>query len=71
MAERTGRSAITAVVMTALDESDERLAFKLPPVDGFKPRIHTRCYRKHYFFYKPIATCHYIILRSAFLKILV
>lgn len=44
MAERTGKSAITAVVMTALLAVEfTRLAFKLPPVDGFKPRIQTRC----------------------------
>lgn len=43
IADNTGKSAITAVVITALAESLERLAFKLPPVDGFSPKIHTRC----------------------------
>ena len=44
MAERTGRSAMTAVVITALGLSDACCAaFKLPPDEGFNPRIHTRC----------------------------
>ena len=44
MADRTGRSAMTAVVMTALALSEAFCsAFKLPPVAGFRPRIHDKC----------------------------
>jgi hypothetical protein len=46
MADRTGRSAITAVVITAFESAVVRPAFKLPPVEGFRPRIHTKCYRQ-------------------------
>ena len=55
MLERTGKSAITAVVMTELfsltppadadDEEEDALAVEArpPPVTGFRPRIHTKC----------------------------
>ena len=44
MLERTGRSAITAVVMTELfSMPDDPVVVKAPPVIGFRPRIHTRC----------------------------
>ena len=46
IAERTGRSAITAVVITAFESAVVRPAFRLPPVDGFRPRIHTKCCRQ-------------------------
>ena len=37
-----GKSAMTAeVLMTALASALARLAFILPPVEGFKPKIHT------------------------------
>ena len=44
--ESTGKSAITAVVMTELfSDEDVPVAevVKAPPVTGFNPRIHTRC----------------------------
>ena len=44
--ERMGRSDMTAVVMTAFGLSDACcIGFRLPPGDGFKPNIHTRCCR--------------------------
>ena len=46
MLESTGKSAITAVVMTELFSEDELPAADVvnaPPVTGFNPRIHTRC----------------------------
>lgn len=46
MADSTGRSAITAVVITALLPSVVFwLAFSVPPDDGFKPSIHTKCFK--------------------------
>ena len=42
MADKTGRSAMTAVVMRVLSETWV-VAFNPPPDDGFNPRIHTRC----------------------------
>ena len=48
MDARTGRSAMTAVVITAFELSEICwLAFKLPPDEGFRPRIHTKCCKKH------------------------
>lgn len=45
MADSTGRSAMTAVVMTALLASIICWpALRLPPEDGFRPRIQTRCW---------------------------
>lgn len=47
MAERTGKSAMMAVVITAFETSLICCpAFKLPPVEGFNPKIHTKCYQK-------------------------
>ena len=46
MFESTGKSAITAVVITELfseDEFDEEEVVRAPPVTGFNPRIHTKC----------------------------
>jgi hypothetical protein len=46
MLDKTGRSAMTAVVMTALLLfSDEELpdVVNTPPVTGFNPKIQTRC----------------------------
>ena len=53
MLERTGKSAMTAVVMTELfslappaeveDEDVLAVEAKPPPVTGFNPRIQTRC----------------------------
>ena len=46
MLERTGISAITAVVMTALllfSDEEEPEVVRTPPVTGFRPKIHTRC----------------------------
>ena len=46
MLESTGKSAITAVVITELfseDEFDEEDVVRAPPVTGFNPRIHTKC----------------------------
>lgn len=43
IADKTGKSAITAVVMTALVSPEDLPAFRLPPVDGFRPKIHTKC----------------------------
>lgn len=48
MLDRTGMSAMTAVVMTALllfsdDEVPE--VVRTPPVTGFSPKIQTRCWR--------------------------
>ena len=48
MLDRTGRSAMTAVVMTALllfsDELDPDVV-RTPPVTGLRPRIQTKCCR--------------------------
>ena len=46
MLDRTGRSAITAVVMTALllfSEEEDPDVVKTPPVTGLRPRIQTKC----------------------------
>jgi hypothetical protein len=46
MLDKTGRSAMTAVVITALllfSEDDVPEVVKTPPFTGFKPRIHTKC----------------------------
>ena len=48
IADNTGRSAMTAVVITAFGLSDACLAaFRLPPDDGFRPKIHTRCWKMY------------------------
>lgn len=44
--DKTGKSAITAVVITAPDESGW-LTFRLPPLDGFRPKIHTKCWNEN------------------------
>lgn len=47
MADSTGRSAMTAVVMMLVLPSLICCpARRLPPVEGFKPSIQTRCWRK-------------------------
>ena len=46
MFESTGKSAITAVVITELFSEEELPVADVvnaPPVTGFSPRIHTRC----------------------------
>ena len=46
MLDRTGISAMTAVVMTALllfSDEDVPDVVNTPPVTGFKPKIQTRC----------------------------
>lgn len=43
MEVRIGSSAITAVVITVLGVSAVVLTFRVPPLVGFSPRIHTRC----------------------------
>jgi hypothetical protein len=46
MLDRTGISAMTAVVMTALllfSEEELPGVVSTPPVTGFKPNIQTRC----------------------------
>ena len=44
MFDKTGKSAMTAVVITELfSVPDEPEVVSAPPVIGFKPRIHTKC----------------------------